>query len=61
MTIVLQLLALKGRDVLSARPEDTVYDAIKKMADENVGSLVVMKRASSLESSLNVTTRGMCS
>jgi CBS domain-containing protein len=43
MTIVQQLLAQKGRDVLSVRPEDTVYDAIKKMADENVGSLVVVE------------------
>lgn len=40
MTTVQQLLAQKGREVLSVRPEDTVYDAIKKMADENVGSLV---------------------
>ena len=44
MTTVQQLLAQKGRGVLSVRPEDTVYDAIKKMADENVGSLVVMEQ-----------------
>ena len=44
MTTVQQLLAQKGRDVLSVRPEDTVFDAIKKMADENVGSLVVLEK-----------------
>jgi len=44
MTTVQQLLAQKRRDVLSSRPEDTVYDAIKKMADENVGSLVVIEQ-----------------
>ena len=44
MTTVQQLLAEKGPKVLSVRPEDTVYDAIKKMADENVGSLVVIEQ-----------------
>ena len=34
---------------LSARPDDTVYDAIKKMADENVGSLVVMEHGKLIE------------
>jgi CBS domain-containing protein len=43
MSTVQQLLSQKGNTVLSAGPDDTVYDAIKKMADENVGSLVVME------------------
>jgi CBS domain-containing protein len=43
MTTVQQLLAQKGRTVLSVSPEDTVLVAIKKMADENVGSLVVLE------------------
>jgi CBS domain-containing protein len=43
MMTVQQLLAQKAREVLSVRPQDTVYDAIKKMADENVGSLVVLE------------------
>jgi CBS domain-containing protein len=38
-----QLLADKGRHVWSVHPGDTVYDAIKKMADENVGSLLVLE------------------
>ena len=42
MTTIKQLLDVKGRDVLSIGPDDTVFDAIKKMADNNVGSLVVL-------------------
>ena len=42
MTTVQQLLALKGHTVLSVRPEETVYEAIKRMADANVGALVVL-------------------
>lgn len=42
MTTVKQLLDQKGREVFSIHPDATVYDAIKKMADENVGSLVVI-------------------
>ena len=41
MTTVQQLLSLKGHLVWSVAPAATVYDAIKKMADENVGALVV--------------------
>lgn len=44
MATVHQLLAQKGFRVLSVSPDDTVYDAIKKMADKDVGSLVVMER-----------------
>ncbi|MBR0961336.1 CBS domain-containing protein [Bradyrhizobium japonicum] len=43
MTTVGQLLDKKGHEVLSVRPDETVSDAIKKMADKNVGSLVVME------------------
>lgn len=43
MTTVGQLLIQKGRGVLFVDPEDTVYSAIKKMADEDVGSLVIME------------------
>jgi CBS domain-containing protein len=45
MATVQQLLAQKGGAVLSIDPDDTVYNAIKKMADENVGSLVVMEHS----------------
>jgi len=42
MTTVKQLLGKKGHQVFSIQPDDTVYNAIKKMADENIGCLVVM-------------------
>ena len=42
MAMVRQILDAKGHDVSTISPDDTVYDAIKKMADENIGSLVVM-------------------
>ncbi len=41
MATVKQLLDQKGHEVLSIGPDDSVYDAIKKMADNDVGSLVV--------------------
>jgi len=43
MTTVQKLLDKKGREVLSVNPDDTVFDAIKKMADKNVGSVVVIE------------------
>ena len=43
MTTIRQLLLDKGNKVHSIGPEDTVYDALRKMADENIGSLVVME------------------
>jgi CBS domain-containing protein len=43
MTTVQQVLAQKGRDVLSVRADETVYVAIRKMAEKNVGSLVVLE------------------
>jgi CBS domain-containing protein len=42
MVTVRQILEAKGNDVATIGPDETVYDAIKKMADENIGSLVVM-------------------
>ena len=38
MATVRQILDAKGHDVASIGPDGTVYDAIKKMADENIGS-----------------------
>ena len=43
MTTARQLLDKKGHKVLSIGPDGTVFDAIKKMADNNVGSLVVLE------------------
>ena len=42
MATVRQILDEKGYDVATIGPDDTVYDAVKKMAEENIGSLVVM-------------------
>ncbi len=42
MPTVKQLLKEKGRQVFSISPDATVYDAIKKMADNDIGSLVVI-------------------
>ena len=42
MTTIRHILQDKGRQVWSVRPGDKVYDAIKMMADKNVGSLVVL-------------------
>ena len=43
MTTVGQLLREKGSYVCCVGPDDTVYDAIRKMADEDIGSLVVIE------------------
>jgi CBS domain-containing protein len=42
MTTVRHILEDKGRQVWSVRPGDKVFDAIKMMADKDVGSLVVL-------------------
>jgi CBS domain-containing protein len=43
MTTVRQLLGDKGHDIAAIDGTASVYDAIRKMADENIGSLVVMQ------------------
>lgn len=43
MATLQQLLDQKGREVLTVSPEASVLEAIRKMAEENVGSLVVME------------------
>lgn len=43
MTTLQQLLDMKGRDICCVRPDDTVLDAIKTMADRDVGSVLVME------------------
>ena len=42
MATLRQILDAKGHDVATIGPDDTVFDAIKKMAEENIGSLVVL-------------------
>ena len=43
MKLVQHLLDNKGRQIIAIAPDASVYDAIKLMADETVGSLLVMK------------------
>jgi CBS domain-containing protein len=43
MTTVKQLLDEKGHDVWSVGPDDSVFDAIMKMAAKDAGSLLVME------------------
>ncbi len=42
MTTIQQVLDKKGHEVLSVGPDNSVFDAIKKMADRDVGSVVVI-------------------
>jgi CBS domain-containing protein len=42
MTPVHHILDQKGHQVWSVHPGDTVYDAIKMMADKDVGALMVL-------------------
>lgn len=42
MTTIQQVLDKKGHEVLSVRPDNSVFDAIKEMADRDVGSVVVI-------------------
>ncbi len=42
MKTVKEILDAKGHEVLSIGADDTVYSALKLMADKNVGALVVL-------------------
>jgi CBS domain-containing protein len=42
MKLIKHLLDNKGRQVVSITPDASVFDAIKRMADREVGSLIVM-------------------
>ena len=42
MTTIQQVLDKKGHEVLSVGPDNSVFDAIKTMADKDVGSVVVI-------------------
>jgi len=42
MKTVEDILNAKGRDICSVRPDDTVYDAVRLMADKGIGSVLVM-------------------
>ncbi|MGB5285039.1 MAG: CBS domain-containing protein [Polyangiales bacterium] len=43
MATVAQLLEQKGHDIQAVAPDDTVYEAIKRMADLDIGALVVLE------------------
>ncbi|MDI9849294.1 CBS domain-containing protein [Rhodoblastus sp. 17X3] len=43
MTTIRQLLQEKGGELVTIGPDAKVFDAIKAMADRNVGALVVME------------------
>jgi CBS domain-containing protein len=43
MTTVAQLLKQKGYNVEAIAPDATVYDAIKRMADLDIGAMVVIE------------------
>lgn len=42
MKTVEDILNIKGHDIWSIRPDDTVFDAVKLMADKSIGGLLVM-------------------
>ena len=42
MATVRHILQTKGKDVWSVTPETLVYDALRVMAEKNVGALLVM-------------------
>ncbi|QMU61003.1 MAG: CBS domain-containing protein [Gammaproteobacteria bacterium] len=43
MQTIKQLLDNKGNEISTIDPNDSVYDAIKSMADNHIGSLIVMQ------------------
>lgn len=43
MTTVKQLLQTKGHNIWTITPDISVYDALKLMAEKNVGALVVLE------------------
>ena len=45
MDTVKQLLDSKGKDVWTIQPDETVLDAIRKMAEKDVGALVVVENS----------------
>jgi CBS domain-containing protein len=40
---VKQILDEKGHEIWSVSPDDNVYDALKKMAEKNIGALLVLE------------------
>ncbi len=42
MATVSDMLRTKGHDIWSVTPDTTIYDALKLMADKNIGAVLVM-------------------
>ena len=42
MTTVSSVLHAKGNTIWSVAPDETVFDALKIMAEKNIGALLVM-------------------
>ena len=43
MRTVQQLLDEKGHDIQSVHPDESVFDAVQKLANANIGSLIVVE------------------
>ena len=43
MNTVLSLLTRKGKNIVTVSPDTSVIDALKVMAEKNIGSVIVMK------------------
>ncbi len=41
MVMVMQILQIKGNDVWTVSPQETVYEALQLMADKDIGALIV--------------------
>ena len=48
MRTVHEMLAGKGRDVWSVRPDASVFDALRLMADKNIGAVLVVDAGGTL-------------
>src|SRR6188472_3853423 len=57
MTTIKQVLDQKGHDVHCIHPDASVFDALKMMAENNIGSLVVLETANLSASLPNGITR----
>ncbi len=43
METIRQILSKKGNQIYSVKPETTVYDTLKLMADKNIGAVLVLE------------------
>ncbi len=41
MSMIRQILDRKGRHIITAKPQQTVFEAIRTMAENNVGALII--------------------